>query len=112
MVHINENTGLFRYELFNFINFKDFLEKNDSFATATSIVIATQISSLSASFIDNIIIYIFKKDINKDGVKDIENLESYQLNFAGFKIKIGKFVVDIIKFMLVIYIIFIISRFN
>jgi large-conductance mechanosensitive channel len=112
MNHINKKTGLFRWELFNFINFKNFLRKNDSFATATSIVIATQISTLSASFIDNVIVPIFNRDVNKDGVKDIKNIESYELKFSGFKIKVGKFFVDTIKFLLVILVIFIISRFN
>ena len=47
---INEKTGLFRFEIFNFIKFKEFFEKNKAFATAASIVIATQITMLSSSF--------------------------------------------------------------
>ena len=109
--YINKTTGLFRYELFNFIKFKKFLEENKSFASAISIVIATHISTLSASFTDNIIIPIFNRDVNKDGIKDIKYLEDLELNIFNIKFKLGKFVIDIIKFMFVLYILFLIASF-
>ena len=109
MAYINKKTNLFKYELFNFIHFKKFLEKNKAFATASSIVIATQITVIASSFIDNIIIPIFNRDINNDGKPDIEKFENLILNIWGVKFKPGQFIIDILKFLLVIYIIFCLS---
>ena len=109
MVYINKKTNLFKYELFNFIHFKKFLEKNKAFATASSIVIATQITVIASSFIDNIILPIFNRDINNDGRPDLENFENIIINIWGIKLTPGKFIIDILKFLLVIYIIFCLS---
>lgn len=108
---INEKTGLLRFEMFNFIKFKEFLEQNKAFATAASIVIATQITILASSFTDNIIVPIFDRDTDGDGKKDIIQFENITFKMFGIKIKIGKFIIDIIKFLIIIYVVFIISLF-
>ena len=108
---INEKTGLLRFEIFNFIKFKEFLEKNKACATAASIVIATQITILSSSFTDNIIVPIFDRDTDGDGKKDLIQFENITFKMFGIKIKIGKFIIDIIKFLIVIYVVFVISLF-
>ena len=108
---INEKTGLFRFEMFNFIKFKEFLEQNKAFATAASIVIATQITILASSFTDNIIVPIFDRDTDGDGKKDIIQFENITFKMFGIKIKMGKFIIDIIKFLIVIYVVFVISLF-
>ena len=111
MNSIDERTKLFRFDLFNFIQFKDFLVKNKAFATAASIVIATQINDFAISFTDNLIVPIINRDYNKDGVADIKQFENTELHVFGIKLKIGKFVIDIIKFIMVIYLVFVISIF-
>ena len=108
---INKDTKLFMFELFNFIKFKEFLQKNKAFATAASIVIATQISSLASSFTENIIVPIFNRDLNKDGIKDIQNFEDLKIKLFGIEIQLGKFIIDIIKFFVILYVVFIISIF-
>tara|TARA_B100001248_G_C27397268_1_gene466500 strand:- start:3072 stop:3443 length:372 start_codon:yes stop_codon:yes gene_type:complete len=108
---INKDTKLFRFELFNFIKFKEFLEKNKAFATAASIVIATQISSLASSFTENIIVPIFNRDLNKDGIKDLQNFEDLKIKLFGIEFQLGKFIIDIIKFFVILYVVFIISIF-
>jgi len=108
---INEKTGLLRFEMFNFIKFKEFLEQNKAFATAASIVIATQITILASSFTDNIIVPIFDRDTDGDGKKDIIQFENITFTIFGIKIKMGKFIIDIIKFLIIIYVVFIISLF-
>lgn len=108
---INEVTKLFRWELFNFIKFQQFLEKNKAFATASAIVIATQLSVLATSFVENIILPIFNRDINEDGVPDINNFENIELDIFGIKIKMGKFAVAILRFLIIIYIVFLVSVF-
>lgn len=108
---INEVTKLFRWELFKFIKFQQFLEKNKAFATASAIVIATQLSVLATSFVENIILPIFNRDLNEDGIPDINNFENIELDIFGIKIKMGKFAVSIIRFILIIYIVFFVSVF-
>ena len=108
---INKDTKLFRFELFNFIKFKEFLQKNKAFATAASIVIATQISSLASSFTENIIVPIFNRDLNKDGIKDLQNFEDLKIKLFGIEFQLGKFIIDIIKFFVILYVVFIISIF-
>lgn len=108
---INEVTKLFRWELFNFIKFQQFLEKNKAFATASAIVIATQLSVLATSFVENIILPIFNRDINEDGVPDIHNFENIEIDIFGIKIKMGKFAVAILRFLIIIYIVFLVSVF-
>ena len=108
---INKDTKLFRFELFNFIKFKEFLEKNKAFATAASIVIATQISSLASSFTENIVVPIFNRDLNKDGIKDLQNFEDLKIKLFGIEFQLGKFIIDIIKFFVILYVVFIISIF-
>lgn len=109
MTYINDKTKLLKYELFNFIHFKKFLEDNKAFATASSIVIATQITVIASSFIDNIIVPFFNRDIDKDGNPDIQEFENIILNIYGIKFKPGKLIIDIIKFLLIIYIVFVLS---
>ena len=108
---INKDTKLFRFELYNFIKFKEFLQKNKAFATAASIVIATQISSLASSFTENIIVPIFNRDLNKDGIKDLQNFEDLKIKLFGIEFQLGKFIIDIIKFFVILYVVFIISIF-
>ena len=111
MTSIDEHTKLFRFDLFNFINFKEFIVKNKAFATAASIVIATQINEFAISLTDNMILPIINRDYNKDGVADIQQFEKTELKIFGINFKIGKFIVDLIKFILVIYLVFAISIF-
>ena len=108
---INKDTKLFRFELFNFIKFNEFLQKNKAFATAASIVIATQISSLASSFTENIVVPIFNRDLNKDGIKDLQNFEDLKIKLFGIEFQLGKFIIDIIKFFVILYVVFIISIF-
>ena len=63
------------------------------------------------SLTDNMILPIINRDYNKDGVPDIKHFENTELKILGIKFKIGKFVVDIIKFIMVIYLVFAISIF-
>ena len=111
MTSIDEHTKLFRFDMFNFIKFKEFLVKNKAFATAASIVIATQINELAISLTDNMIVPIINRDYNKDGVADIKQFENTELIIFGIKFKIGKFIIDIIKFIMIIYLVFAISIF-
>ncbi len=111
MTSIDEHTKLFRFDLFNFIKFKEFIVKNKAFATAASIVIATQINEFATSLTDNMIVPIINRDYNKDGVADIQQFEKTELKIFVIIFKIGKFIVDIIKFMMVIYLVFAISIF-
>ena len=58
-----------------------------------------------------IILPIFNRDMNEDGIPDINNFENIELDIFGIKIKMGKFAVSIIRFLLILYIVFLVSVF-
>ena len=66
---------------------------------------------MATSFVENIILPIFNRDINEDGVPDINNFENIELDIFGIKIKMGKFAVSILRFLIIIYIVFLVSVF-
>lgn len=107
---MNTAKQLLQYELFHFIKFKDFLRENDAFISAIAIIIATQIKNFADSLTENIIIPIFDIDLNKDGVRDVKKIEDYEFEIIGIKFKIGKLIVEIMKFVITLYIIYLVSK--
>ena len=107
---MNTAKKLLQYEIFNFIKFKDFLKDNDAFISAVAIVIATQIKNFADAFTYNIIVPIFDIDMNKDGIRDVKKIEDYEFDFLGIKFKIGKLLIEILKFIISLYIIYLISK--
>ena len=65
----------------------------------------------ATSFVENIILPIFNRDMNEDGIPDINNFENIELDIFGIKIKMGKFAVAILRFLLILYIVFLVSIF-
>ena len=92
-------------------NMKKFIQfySNNNFNNA---VIATVLSRLIAdllySFIDNIIYPLIKIDLNNDGKPDINSYVNSHVNIFGIKLKLSKFIIDIFKFLLLLYIIYLI----
>jgi large-conductance mechanosensitive channel len=95
---------------FNFIQFAKFLNNNNVVSTAIAAVLSERISDIMSVFVDNIIMPIINIDCNNDGVKDIKNLEDYEINVLNINFKIGKLIISLIKFFIVMYIIYIISN--
>lgn len=94
---------------FNFVRFLKFLEEHNIIATAIAAVLSDRINEITNSFVNYLVMPIINRDADNDGKRDIKNLEDRVFAFKGVRIQIGKFLLSIIKFIIITYIIFIIS---
>lgn len=101
---------------YNFEQFLAFLDKNQITAIIIGYIISIRIYDIINIFFDEIInqlIYIDFNSKNKNydpennGSK-IKKIEKYEISFYNVKIKIGKIIVSILKFIFVTYVLFII----
>lgn len=96
---------------FNLIEFRKFVIDNKVFATALSFLIATQLKDVVDAFLQGFINPIIMRDADNDGKPDLLELDTWTVQFMGINFKVGKIVVEIIKFTVVLYTLFIITRF-
>lgn len=81
-----------------FINdFLSFLKNNNILSTIIATVMSTYITQLTTSFADDIVMPIIYRDGDEDGKADIKSLENTIMKVNGVKIKIGKFLVVLLK---------------
>merc|ERR1711966_393110 len=100
----------YNIEHFNFIYFLKFLKENNIFAAAITAVLSEQINEISKNFVDCMIMPIFDRDYDNDGKSDIIKFENKVVKWTGITFRLGKFIIIIVKFIIIMYIIFIISK--
>ena len=83
-----------------------FYSENSFKAAVIATVLSRLISDLLYSFIDNIIYPIFKIDLDNDGKPDINSYINNYINIFGIKIKFYKFLIEFLKFIFLLYIIY------
>lgn len=91
-------------------DFKDFLIDNDIIVTIIATILSSNVTTLTKSLMDNLILPLVNIDLNNDGIPDRQNLEDWVVDFKGAKIKIGKFMLTFIEFFLIMIIIFFINK--
>lgn len=89
---------------------KNFFDKYDIIPTAIATIVSSKIDDLAHSFVDNLILPVLDRDADGDGEKDVKRLEEYTLKTKGINFKVGKFFVEIIKFILVLAVLFTLSK--
>lgn len=94
---------------FNFIRFLKFIEKNNIAGVAIAAVLSDRINDITNEFVNNLILPILNMDLDGDGEKDVKSLEDFTIKFRGIKFTVGKFLIAVIRFIIVTYIVFIIS---
>ena len=82
-------------ELIN--DFFSFLKNNNILSTIIATVMSTYITQLTTSFADDIVMPIIYRDGDDDGKADIKGLENTVMKVNGIKIKVGKFLVVLLK---------------
>jgi hypothetical protein len=87
---------------------KDLIMKNSAILGITIAVVATFINQLVFSFINDIIMPIIDRDGNNDNEPDINKIANYVIKINGITFKIGAFILALIRFILVLFFIFII----
>ena len=90
-------------------DFKDFLSSNDILVTIIATILSSHISSVSDSLMKNIIMPLVNIDLNGDGKPDRDNLEDITFHFCGVELKIGKFLLTLLEFLIILMIIFAIN---
>ena len=95
---------------FNTIQFMEFLKDNNILTMAIAAMLSEKIADLVNTLIDSLIMPLINMDIDKDGVNDAKKIESIVISINGIKFKIGTIIIALIKFTLVLYMIFTISK--
>ena len=87
-------------------NFINFIEENNIISTVISTTLGFKTKEMVESLINDLIIPIINIDLNNDGKSEIKNLESFKITFLGITLNFGKFITNLIKYILVIYIVY------
>ena len=93
-------------------DFYIFIKDNQIVTTAIATIFSRIITDVSYSFIENILLPIINIDLDDDGKADINNLKNKKITFSGVTIKIGPFILEIIKFLCILYILYHLSKFK
>ena len=96
--------------LIDYNSFLDFLKDNHIIATVIATIISTHITNLSLSFTNDILLPIIYRDADGDGKADIDKYENYILKIFNIEFKIGSFMLEIFKFMVITYLMFVLSN--
>jgi large-conductance mechanosensitive channel len=91
-------------------DFYIFIKDNHIIATAIATIFSKIITDLSYSFIDNILLPIINIDLDDDGKSDINNIKNKIINLYGISFKVGPFVIEIIKFVCILLMLFYFSK--
>lgn len=86
-------------------NLLDSSSKNDLLTAIMVSLISSRINDFSEIFTENIILPLVNFDIDDDGTKDGRKLIDYQINLNGIKINLGRMIISIIQFFVVLKII-------
>jgi len=98
--------------IFNIENFRRYIIEKGVIDTAIGFIMGKHIGNIAESLFNNLILPILNRDSDNDGEADIKKFEDYKKKINGIEFKIGKFILDIIKFLIMIYCLFIIARFT
>lgn len=91
-------------------SFFEFLKENHIVATVVATVISSYITKLTNSLTDDILLPILNRDGDGDGESDIKKYEEIIFEFYKIKFKIGSFVMHIFKFVIMTYLMFLLSK--
>ncbi|MBA42840.1 MAG: hypothetical protein CMF62_02385 [Magnetococcales bacterium] len=94
---------------FNFVHFIKFLKQNNVFGAAIAAILSDRINEITNSLTDNILLPIINRDGDGDGESDIKTIEDHKVKCLGITFATGKFLMALIRFIIVTYIIFIVS---
>ena len=95
-----------------YYDFKDFLLDNNIIITIIATVLSSNITMITKSLMDNIIMPLYNIDLNNDGISDRTNLENFIITYYGTEFKIGKFILTLIEFFIILFILYIINKFS
>ncbi len=87
---------------------KDMIMRNTVLLGITIAVLAAFVNQLVISFINDIILPIIDRDGDDNNEPDINKIANYKVKVNGITFKIGAFILALIRFVLVLFFIFIV----
>jgi large-conductance mechanosensitive channel len=91
--------------LFNFTSFSHFLKENNVIATSIAAVLSDKINEVTSVFVSEMIIPFINIENNK-----LDKIRKYEIFIGGTLLKVGEVFYSFIKFVILFFIIFIISE--
>lgn len=95
-------------------SFLDFIRDPNIIKLAMAAVLSDCIGKLANSTFEHLIHPLFKIDMNKDGKGDgkqlLNKIEERKLKILGVEFGLGEFVVSLLRFLIVAYILYALSR--
>jgi len=88
------------------ITFNKFLVKYTVIVSVITWIISAQLRTLSIVLINVLIEPLFSFDLNNDGEPDLKQLEKYVMKSMGFKFPLGKLLLEILKTIITIVIVY------
>jgi len=99
------------FNLFNINKMREYIVKQGIIDDAIGVAIGKHIGNITESLFNNVVLPLFKIDLNKDGNGDFNLLEDYNFKVFNVQLSIGRFIVDFIKFLVILYLLILIARF-
>ena len=93
------------------VNFIDFFKEKNIIQLGFAFIVSTNISSVTNSFVDNIIMPVLQKILSLTYITEDE-LKTKTVDIFGIKFGIGQFLSSVIKFILLMYVLYIIYKFT
>ena len=87
-------------------NFIEFFKNNNILTIVLASIISERVSEIVSDMVDCIILPIVNQDADNDGIHDIVKIEDKILKIYGIKLKIGKITVTLVKFIIILFIIY------
>lgn len=97
-------------EIIDSSGFVQFLKDNNILVTVVATIISSCVTELSESMVNDLILPIINRDSDGDGEADIKDLATYEYKVKGIKFKVGKFLMIAIKFMIILFATYQISK--
>ena len=93
-------------------SFRQFLIKNNVFVTVVGMLVGSELRTLVLSVTNNLIDPIFNIDLNNNGKDDLKCLFNSESKVLGMTFKYGKVLKDLLHFIIMIIIAFIIAYYT
>lgn len=95
--------------------FINFLKKNQVFSIIIATLLSGGVADLTDSIINNMILpflekSVFLMDIDNNGVPDQKQLENITVTFLNTRFYVGKVLMSIVKFIIVVYLVYVIAK--
>lgn len=88
----------------------EFLKSKQIFSMLVAAILSERVTDIFNTFLDKLLFPLIKTDINNDGVNDITSIKNITIDIHNKKIEIGHLLVSVVKFIIVMYILYLLYK--